>query len=425
MRDLYSRKKRLDYWTDKIHRDLDGTDKIDMLKFLEIMEEKDQAILTIVKGISVMNQLRKQFNKPFCQVTKEDMKLLFKWMNYKGYSVETHEKFRAVLKKFFKMVYGNNESYPECVKWFTVKVGKDKKSQERQLDINEYLEEEEIKKLIEAAPTIQKKAFLACLYETGARPEEYLRLTNLDIKIDTNGAIFILRGKTGERRIRIVSFAPLLQQWLDITPLKHEKQFPIWISEATNRKNEPLGLRAAENIVSEALNNAGLRDKHARLYLLRHSRATYLANHLTESQLCVFFGWIHGTKVLRRYIHMSGRNLDNTLLSIAEGKPVIKEDESRLKIFKCNRCSETLSPTMQFCGRCGLSTKLAQQYTKEMELEEEKERKDQELLILKKQLDKIQKQVSTLILSLATLKDQDQLNQTAKILYDAKILNVK
>lgn len=59
-----------------------------------------------------------------------------------------------------------------------------------------------------------------------------------------------------------------------------------------------------------------------------------------------------------------------------------------------------------------------------MELEEEKEKKDHELIIMKKQLDEIQKQVSTLILSLANLKDQDQLNQTAKMLYDGKILNV-
>jgi len=425
MRDLYNRKNRLNYWLGRIQTDLEGIDKTDLLKFVEIMQEKDQAILTIIKGISVMLQLKKQFNKPFFQIKKEDIKLLFKWMDEKCYKVETHEKIRAVLKKFYKMVYGNNESYPDSVKWFTVKVGKDKKSQERQLDINEYLEEEEVKKIIDVAPTIQKKAFLACLYETGARPEEFLRLTNFDIKIDTNGAIFILRGKTGERRIRIVSFAPLLQQWLNITPLKHERQFSLWLSEATNRKNQPLGLRGAENIIYEAMINANLNHKHSRLYLLRHSRATYLASHLTESQLCVFFGWTQGSNVLKRYIHMSGRNLDNTLLSLAEGKPVIKEDEYQLRISKCNRCSETLSPTMQFCGRCGLSTKLAQQYTKEMELEEEREKKDQELLIMKKQLDDIQKQVSTLILSLASLRDQDQLNQTAKILYDAKILNVK
>jgi site-specific recombinase XerD len=88
--------------------------------------------------------------------------------------VETHEKFPAILKKFYKMIYGNNEYYPDCVKWFSVKVGKDKRSQERQLDMAEYLEEEEVKKLIEATPKIfRKKVFLACLYESGARPEEF------------------------------------------------------------------------------------------------------------------------------------------------------------------------------------------------------------------------------------------------------------
>ena len=41
MRDLYNRKKKLDYWTDRIHKDLDEHDKKDVLKFLEIMQEKE------------------------------------------------------------------------------------------------------------------------------------------------------------------------------------------------------------------------------------------------------------------------------------------------------------------------------------------------------------------------------------------------
>jgi len=79
------------------------------------------------------------------------------------------------------------------------------------------------------------------MYESGARPEEFLRLTNIDIKIDTNGGILFLRGKTGERRVRIVSFTKLLQQWLEIHPLKDKHQFPLWISQATNYKNDALG----------------------------------------------------------------------------------------------------------------------------------------------------------------------------------------
>ena len=112
-------------------------------------------------------------------------------------------------------------------KQFSVNVGKEKHGKETNFDIAEYLEEEEIQKLIEAAPTLQKKAFLACMYESGARPEEFLRLTNLDIKVDSKGAVLILRGKTGERRVRIISFVKLLQQWLQVHALRSQNQYPL------------------------------------------------------------------------------------------------------------------------------------------------------------------------------------------------------
>ncbi len=388
MRDLYNRKARLDYWIDRINKDLEGDDRKDVLKFVEVMQEKDQSILTIIRCITAILQLRKQLGKPYSMVTKDDIKLLFTWMDSKQYKVETHEKYRAVLKKFYKIVYGNNERYPDCVSWFSVNVGKDKKTQERNLDINEYLEEKEVRKLIEAAPTLQKKAFLATCYEAGSRPEEHLRLSNLDCKIDTNGIVIILRGKTGERRVRIISFAPLLQQWLNIHPLKDQKQFPLWISTATNSMNQPLGLKGVETIIKEALYTSGLNDKDSRLYILRHSRASHLCQFLTEAQMCVFFGWQHGTKVVRRHIHLTGKDLDNTLLSISEeGKQVTKQHEYLLKTRKCIRCTETLSPTQQFCGRCGLTTTLVEQYTKEMDLERENRELKQQIQIVKEEMD--------------------------------------
>ncbi|HJS64425.1 MAG TPA: hypothetical protein VJ767_06165 [Nitrososphaeraceae archaeon] len=101
----------------------------------------------------------------------------------------------------------------------------------------------------------------------------------------------MLRGKTGERRVRIISFAKLLQECLNINPLKNQNEFHIWISESTNYKNKPLGLGGAENIIKEALYKAGLDNKDKRLYVLRHSRATHLCKYLTEAQMCTFFGW--------------------------------------------------------------------------------------------------------------------------------------
>ena len=187
------------------------------------MQERERAILWIIRCITALLSMRKQLTKPFREPTKPDIKELLIWMDQKNYKASTHEKYRQVLKLFYKLVYGNNEYYPDSVKWFSVKVGKEKSGKNPTMDMSEYLDENEIQSLIEAAPTLQKKAFLACMYESGSRPEEYLRLTNLDCKIDTNGAILMLRGKTGERRVRIISFAKLLQQWLDVHPLNRSK----------------------------------------------------------------------------------------------------------------------------------------------------------------------------------------------------------
>jgi hypothetical protein len=105
MRDLYNRKKKLDYWTERIHKDLVEYDKRDVLKFLEIMQEKDQSILTITRCISIVIQIRKQIDKPLSKFTKEDIKTIFQWMDIKKYKVETVEKYRAVIKNFTNMKY--------------------------------------------------------------------------------------------------------------------------------------------------------------------------------------------------------------------------------------------------------------------------------------------------------------------------------
>jgi integrase/recombinase XerD len=241
MRDLYNRKVRLERWMQRIHIELQDNepDKQDILKFVDYLQEKDKSILWIIRCITALLQLRKEIGKPFSQVTKEDMKKLFEWMKNKEYKASTHEKYRVILKIFYKVVYGNNDEYPQCVKWFSVSIGKEIKNNEKMIDIEEYLEEEEILKLIESAPTLQKKAFLAVFYESGCRPEEGLRLTNRDVLFDTNGAILILRGKTGERRVRIVSFAKLLQQWIKIHPLKDKF---LTILKSTSESDSPFSL---------------------------------------------------------------------------------------------------------------------------------------------------------------------------------------
>jgi len=371
MRDLYNRKQRLEYWMDRVNSDLYDSDKVDILNFIEYMQDNERAILWIIRCITALLLIRKQLKKPFKDATKDDVRSILKWMEEKQYKASTNEKFRQILKLFYKTIYGNGEYYPDAVKWFSTRLGKEKRGKETSMDMSEYLEETEVQKLVETAPNLQKKAFLACLYESGARPEEFLRLTNEDIRIETNGIVLMLRGKTGERRVRIIAFSKLLMQWLEVHPLKNEKNYSLWISESTNYRNKPLGIRGAEKTIESVLPRTGIPNKHARLYILRHSRATHLANHLTEAQMCVYFGWVHGTHVVQRYIHLSGKDVDGVLLSLNNsGNTRQTIEEYKLKPLKCVRCEEDISPGNKFCGRCGLTVSLREQYMKEKDLEE-------------------------------------------------------
>ncbi len=393
MRDLYDRENKLLYWIKRAESDLDEPDKTDVLKLIQYLQDQGKASLWIIRYITALILMRKQITKPFRNAKENDIRKLINWIDKRGYKASTIEKFRIILKSFYKIIYGKNKKYPKSVDWFPVSVGKDRLSKEKAIDLAEYLEEEEIQKIIECAPSIQKKAFISCLYESGARPEEFLRLTNNDIKFEIDGARIILRGKTGERSVLIISFTKLLQHWLDVHPLQHQSQFSLWISEATNFKNEPLGLRGAEKIIGNAILKSRLQNKQKRLYVLRHSRATHLASHFTEAQMCVFFGWVHGTKIVRRYIHLSGKDLDNKLISLNSGIEISKQDY-KLKTSNCIRCKEVLSPTSLFCGRCGLHVKLNEQYMKEMEMTQNK---DREIDLVRKEMNQKFNQIMELI----------------------------
>ena len=116
------------------------------------MQDKESSILWIISCITALLLMRRQLGKSFKDANKEEIRSLLKWMDDKNYKASTHEKFRRILKFYYKVVYGNNERYPEAVSWFSVNVGKEKHGKETNFDIAdtlEYLEEEEIQKIIE------------------------------------------------------------------------------------------------------------------------------------------------------------------------------------------------------------------------------------------------------------------------------------
>jgi len=356
MRDIYKRDTIVQHWINKVKEaNIPYQDKEDILKFIDFMLREGRSSLRVFTCIAVLLQAKKVIRKPFRECSKEDIAYYNNYIE-DNYSLTTQMLRKSILKLFFKVVYGNNEYYPDAVRWIKLKVSKDKQRKEEQLSYDQFLTEVEIKLLIDTANTIQKKAFIAVGYETGARPEEMLNIRIKDILFDSKGAKVILRGKTVERVTRVIAYVSLLKQWLSIHPFKNDPNAYLWLAEASNHKWKPIGLTAMEKAFRTIMKRAGINNKRPRLYILRHSRATHLANKLTEAQMCAYFGWQLGTKVVQRYIHLAGVRTDDALLELA-GVQVNKEESSALKVRYCKRCNEMLSPNHEFCIRCGYSDK--------------------------------------------------------------------
>jgi hypothetical protein len=68
--------------------------------------------------------------------------------NHKNYRPSTFEKYKLILRLFYKVVYGNNKFYSEQVNWLSIKLSKDRSRESFTLDMAEYLDEDETRNLV-------------------------------------------------------------------------------------------------------------------------------------------------------------------------------------------------------------------------------------------------------------------------------------
>lgn len=167
--------------------------------------------------------------------------------------------------------------------------------------------------LLDAQGRLEDHAFIYVLYESGTRIGELLTLQRKHIRFDSQGAVLIVEGKTGMRRVRILESSSILDEYISSTsPKPHARIFPLTYRAYAKR----LKVLAAR---------AGI-EKRVYPHLLRHSRATYLACYLTEAQLCTYMGWAIGSAMPRIYVHLAGADLDAALARVPPLVPVVAKD---------------------------------------------------------------------------------------------------
>lgn len=176
------------------------------------------------------------------------------------------------------------------------------------------LTEEEILRLIKFAKYARNKALISLLYESGCRIGELLNLRIKDISFDDYGAVIIVNGKTGMRRIRLINSIPLLAQYMEEHKFNDDLDAPLFY-----RMDKPAKVKLTEKgvnkISKDCAKEAGIK-KRIYPYILRHSRATHLAKHLTEQELKIYFGWTGDSRMASVYVHLSGKDIENKILEI-------------------------------------------------------------------------------------------------------------
>jgi len=185
--------------------------------------------------------------------------------------------------------------------------------------------------------------------------------------------ILIPSGKTGARRVSLIPSVPYLVKWLEDHPYKSDPEAWLWVK--FQKKNGEIRMnRGCVGRILEKLKKKANIKKRIYPHLFRHSAITKCAKYLTESQLKERFGWVMDSDMASVYVHLSGRDVDESykrMYGLKEEEE--KEEKSKLMPIKCQICGELNPPTMRYCCRCArpltLKTALENLNSKEKEIE--------------------------------------------------------
>ncbi|MEM5853787.1 MAG: tyrosine-type recombinase/integrase [Candidatus Aenigmatarchaeota archaeon] len=407
--EVYRTKQRIESCLRKIRNScIDEDSKQKILEFYQECIVRGYSKERIIKYLVTLERIARDLGKPFVEAKKADIVNLIAKIEQSNYSDWTKHDYKVILRVFYKWL--RKEERPEEVGWIRIREANRHKLPEELLTV------EEVNRLVDAADHIRDKAFISTLYESGCRIGELLCLQIRHVCFDNFGAVLLVNGKTGQRRVRVIASASKLYQWYENHPLKENPEAPLWITIGTNSRYKVWTYSTAKEVIKKIARKAGIK-KRVYPHLFRHSRATHLASHLTEAQMKQYFGWVQGSDMASIYVHLSGRDVDRALLKLNGIEVQEKLENEKFKAKICPRCKGSNSFDAKFCHLCGmcLDEKVS------VEVEELKSKIDQ----LMTELVKNPEVLEALLKGIEKLKNQSNLSFNEQILSNGNSEGVK
>jgi integrase/recombinase XerD len=376
-KDIYNYMKKLTVYENKLEReDILQENKDTIREFKQYLVLKNYSLPRMIKYYEILISVCRTIPKSFKDFTKNDILTIIEDLHARELRPATITTYSAIIKRFFKWHTGNDEEYPALVKNLKTTLSKSKIKLPNEGD---FITEEEVKKLLDTAKNPRDKALVALLWETGARISEIANSAIRDITFDKYGGFITVLGKTGSRKVRIISSIPYIAAWLEYHPCKSDPNSNLFVGYYNGQtRGKNLHYRAFHKVLRDLFINSGIKKK-SNPHSFRHARATHLANHLTEFQMNQYFGWAQGSDMPSIYVHLSGKNTDDSLLKLHGLKKDETAEKKSILSKHCVRCRTINQHNAKFCVRCAcvMDARSAADITsKEEELEKKQDMLD-------------------------------------------------
>jgi len=351
---------------------LSQTKKDIILRYFTAVQNEGLSQARIIRILEQTKKVGEWLKTEFDKATRQDIEEMVSFIHSNpNWSYYTIASYKITIKRFYKWFLGDNEEYPVIVKW--IKIG-DANSRRKKKLPTELITEEDVQNILKACKNPRDRALISLLWESGARIGELATAQIKSLSFRETEAELVIHGKTGYRKILLLSSVPYLKKWLEYHPKPQDKEMPLFTLLEVKRLEKGITYPCIAKTLRTAMKKAGV-NKPNNPHLWRHSRATFLANYLTEAQLCSVLGWVQGSKEAGTYVHLSGRETNEKIRQI-NGIETSKEEKfkSVLTPIVCPICNETNEPNSITCLRCSNPLTLAGALEKKNRFQEMEQR---------------------------------------------------
>ena len=327
----------------KVLRFAKGRNREAVEGFIRFKQSQGVGYARLTRLCDFLWHLVSNFDVRFDALGQQDVEDVLVWINGRQWKDWTKAGYTKIMKTFVSWL---NERYGLGINLKVIKAVTPKNSV-----MPEYLiTPGEFNRMLAGAEDKQLRLQIGLLYETAVRISELCTLRIQNVSFNSYGARLSIKGKTGQRVVVVVWYANLLREFIESHPMRDNPEACLWYHVTASGEFRPVNADMLRMRIKRLCRGLGIK-KRIYPHLFRHTRLTELAGSIPEQTLKAAAGWAGDSRMARVYIHLSNKDVEDSLLSKVYGIKV-EDGDGKGKLRICARCGEPNPYFTKLCQRC-------------------------------------------------------------------------